>query len=268
MAMLGNGGIVHQQQNIMRHRPMVDLIDRLGSLPFSKDNGLDAWFFWNSGAEAVEASLKLARQATGRQYIVTVNGGYHGRTFGTMPLTTSGVAYRNGFGPLMGGVVNTAFPYLTRGPYGMAETAKWPKQSLDPDNWQYWGAAPEAVMARDTARCLESLELLLRTQCSPAETAAILVEPVLGEGGYVPCPPGYLRGLREICDKHGILLICDEVQTGFGRTGTMFASEWMDGGVRPDILVCAKGIANGLPISAIATRQDLSIKQTPGGMVG
>ena len=118
-----------------------------------------------------------------------------------MPLTTSGIAYRNGFGPLMGGVAHTQFPYLSRGPYGMGESKAWPAQNLSPEGYQYWGAAPPDVAARDTARCLDSLELLLRTQCSPAETAAVLVEPVLGEGGYLPCPPGYLKGLREICDR-------------------------------------------------------------------
>jgi len=120
----------------------------------------------------------------------------------------------------------------------------------------------------EVERCLKQMELLLATQTSPSETAAILLEPVQGEGGYLPCPPLYLKGLREICDKYGILLICDEVQTGFGRTGTMFASEWLDGGIKPDILVCAKGIANGYPLSAVATRSELSATQTPGSMGG
>lgn len=199
--LMGEGGIVHQQQTVMRHRPMVDLITRLGDLPFSKRNGLDSWFFWNSGAEAVEASVKLVRQATGKPNIVTVQFGYHGRTYGTMPLTTSGTVYRNRMGPLMGGIVNIPFPYVSRGPYGMRETKNWPKQSLHPDSYQYWGAAPAEVAARDTERCLDAFEVLLRTQSSPGDTAAVLVEPVLGEGGYVPCPPGYLKGLREICDR-------------------------------------------------------------------
>lgn len=99
------------------------------------------------------------------------------------------------------GVVNAPFPYVTRGPYGMAESKAWPAQDLGAGAYRYWGAAPVDVAARDTARCLDAMELILRTQCSPAETAAILVEPVLGEGGYIPCPPGYLKGLREICDR-------------------------------------------------------------------
>ena len=154
-----------------------------------------------------------------------MNLGYHGRTFGTMALTHSGTIYRSGFGPLMSGVSVSSFPYVTQSPYGQGKLHEaWDTQTLD--NYSYWGKAPSNIAAKDTSRCLESLELLLRTQSSPSETAAILLEPVLGEGGYVPCPPGFLKGLRAICDKHNILLIADEVQTGFGRTGTMFASEW------------------------------------------
>ena len=139
-----------------------------------------------------------------------------------MALTTSGNIYRSGFSPLMSGVSVTPFPYLIHSPY--ADNYKsWTKCPLTSN---YWGFAPKEVANADTSRCLESLELLLRTQSSPSETAAILLEPVLGEGGYVPCPPGFLKGLRAICDKHNILLITDEIQTGYGRTGTMFASEW------------------------------------------
>lgn len=119
-----------------------------------------------------------------------------------MALTTSGTVYRGGFGPFMSGVNVTPFPYVTRGPYGFDDAKAWPAQSLAAEEgYNYWGAAPRSVADRDTARCLESLELLLRTQSPPSDTAAVLLEPVLGEGGYVPCPPGFLRGLREICDK-------------------------------------------------------------------
>ncbi|CAE7747456.1 unnamed protein product, partial [Symbiodinium microadriaticum] len=134
---------------------------------------------------------------------------------------------------------------------------------------KYWGFSSNEVAAVDTVRCLDALELLLRTQTSPAETAAIVLEPVLGEGGYVPSPPGFLRGVQKICREHGILLVADEVQTGFGRTGSMFAVDWLDdGAVHPDILIMAKGIANGFPLSAIATRSDLSDHQPPGSMGG
>lgn len=262
------GTLVHSQQNIMRHRPMLNLIDKLSSLELSKKAGFDSWFFWNSGAEAVEAAVKIARQSTGRPNIIAMNLGYHGRTYGTMALTTSGTIYRAGFGPLMGGTFFTPFPYVSRGPYGAEDANKaWPKHNTI-DGYEFWGAAPRDVVDKDTRRCLDALELLLRTQTAPSETAAILIEPVLGEGGYVPSPPGFMTGLRKICDKHGILLVADEVQTGFGRTGTMFASEWIDGGVNPDIIISAKGLANGFPLSAVATRSEISAKQSPGGMGG
>lgn len=262
------GTLVHSQQNIMRHRPMINLIDKLASLDLSKKAGLDSWFFWNSGAEAVEAAVKIARQSTGRPNIVAMNLGYHGRTYGTMALTTSGTIYRAGFGPVMGGTFFTPFPYVSRGPYGSeGANMAWPKHNTI-DGYEFWGAAPREVIDKDSRRCLDALELLLRTQSAPSETAAILIEPVLGEGGYVPSPPGFMAGLRKICDKHGILLIADEVQTGFGRTGTMFACEWIDGGVNPDIIISAKGLANGFPLSAVATRSEISVKQPPGGMGG
>jgi len=259
--------LVHAVQNVMVHRPMMDLITRLSDLDVSKRSGFDSWFFWNSGSEAVEASIKLARHATKKPNIIVSNLGYHGRTFGAMALTCSSTVYRAGFGPLMGGVNVMPFPYLSQGPFRETKSSKWPTQDLG-ENYQYWGNAPAQVAAGDTERCLEQLELLLATQTSPSETAAVLLEPVQGEGGYIPCPPEYLAGLRKICDKHNILLICDEVQTGFGRTGTMFASDWVDGGVKPDILICAKGIANGYPLSAVATRSELSATQPPGSMGG
>lgn len=117
-----------------------------------------------------------------------------------MALTTSGSIYRSGFSPLMGGVIVAPFPYVTQGPYGIFDHKQWGPQSFD-SNYNYWGNAPKDVAARDTARCLDAVELILRSQSSPSETAAILLEPVLGEGGYVPCPPGFLKGLREICTR-------------------------------------------------------------------
>lgn len=260
--------LVHAVQNVMVHRPMMDLISRLSDLDLPRRSGFDSWFFWNSGSEAVEASIKLARQATKKQNIIVSNLAYHGRTFGTMALTCSSTIYRAGFGPLMGGVKVTPFPYLSQSPYQPTAQAKWATQDLSIEGYQYWGNAPTEVAAVETERCLQQLELLLHTQTAPSETAAILLEPVQGEGGYIPCPPAYLAGVRKLCDKHNILLICDEVQTGFGRTGSMFASEWVDGGVIPDVLVCAKGIANGYPLSAVATRSDLSVLQPPGSMGG
>lgn len=248
---------------------MLDLIDRLADLPAAKRAGLDSWFFWNSGSEAVEASIKLARQATGKPNIIVANLGYHGRTFGTMGLTTSGTIYRSGFMAPSSGVFVAPFPYIINGPYG-PDYEYWDnstKQKIS--ECSYWGYASADLAARDTARCLDTIALMLRTQTAPSETAAILLEPVQGEGGYVPCPPGFLKGLKDICKQNGMLLIVDEVQTGFGRTGSMFATDWLDRGeVQPDVLVMAKGIANGFPLSAIATRSDLSVKQPPGSMGG
>ncbi len=262
------GNLVHAQQNIMRHRPMINLIEKLANLDFSKSAGLDSWYFWNSGAEAVEAAVKIARQSTGRPNIIGMNLGYHGRTYGSMALTTSGTIYRAGFGPVMSGTFVAPFPYVTRGPYGRNDAPKnWPKHNTV-DGYEFWGAAPREVVDMDTERCLEAIELMLRTQTAPSETAGIILEPVLGEGGYVPAPPGFMTGLRKICDKHGIMLIADEVQSGFGRTGSMFACEWIDGGIRPDILISAKGLANGYPLSAVATRSEISAKQPPGSMGG
>jgi len=233
------GRLVHAQVNICLHEPMIQLAERLQTLT---PPSLDTFFFWNSGSEAVEASVKLARQATGRPNIIAVQGGFHGRTFGAMALTTSKNVYRAGFSPLMGGVFVTPFPYARQLP---------------------------ASLTSEQARvdfCLEQLEQLLKQQTAPHETAAVILEPVLGEGGYVVPPAAYLKGVKEICSKHGILLICDEVQSGFGRTGKMFAVEHF--GLVPDIMVMAKGLASGFPLSGIVSRRDLMAKQTPGSMGG
>jgi 4-aminobutyrate aminotransferase len=200
---------------------------------------LDTFFFSNSGAEAIEASIKLARQTTGRPNIIVFDGGFHGRTVGTMSLTTSKANYRTGYAPLMAGVHVAPFPYSYR-------------QGLSED---------EA-----TARALDGVKHLFKSQTIPEDTAAMLVEPVIGEGGYVPAPDDFLRGLREICDQYGILLIVDEVQTGFGRTGRLFGFE--HAGVRPDIIVLAKGLASGFPLSGIVAPQSLMSKWKPGSHGG
>lgn len=131
--------------------------------------------------------------------------------------------------------------------------------------WHQLSAPVDATEEHITKVCLEQLELLLAQQTSPRDTAAILIEPVLGEGGYVPAPTSFLKGLREVCDKNGILLIIDEVQSGFGRTGKNFSIEYS--GVRPDIMTCAKGLANGFPLSGIVSRKELTDKLKPGSMV-
>lgn len=239
------GQLVHGQVNIGFHKKYLELIEKL--LPVMPDKSLDTFFFWNSGAEAVEASIKLARHATGKQNVIVMQGGYHGRTFGTMALTRSKTIYGQGFAPLMPGVFSAPFPYCHQCPISKATDRSCDFNSCCNDP-------------------IHQLELLLKQQTAPSDTAAILVETILGEGGYVPPPPKYLAQLREICDKNNILLILDEVQCGFGRTGKYFAVEhW---GVRPDIMVMAKGIANGFPLSGIVSRKELMDKQPPGSMGG
>lgn len=235
----------HGQVNIFFQKPMLDLIE--GLKPKMPHPSLDTFFFWNSGSEAVEAAVKLARHATKKQNIIVFQGSYHGRTMGTMALTTSKTIYGKGFGPLMPGVHVCAYPYFQQ----------WACHKADPVKFDADWCGEEA---------LHQLELVLKQRSDPEDTAAVLIEPVQGEGGYVVPPKNFMKGLREICDKNNILLICDEVQSGFGRTGKMFAVEHFD--VRPDIMVMAKGIASGYPLSGIVSRKELMDTQAPGSMGG
>jgi len=239
------GKLVHGQVNIAFHKPYLNLIESL--IPLMPHKSLDNFFFWNSGSEAVEAAVKLARHATKKQNIIVMQGSYHGRTFGTMAMTKSKTVYGENYAPLMPGVFGVPFPYCAQCSVAKASDGKFGFENCCNDP-------------------ILQLELLLKRETAPSDTAAIFIEPVLGEGGYVPPPADYLAKVREICDKHNILLVIDEVQSGFGRTGKMFAIEhW---GVRPDILVMAKGIANGFPLSGIASRKELMDKQPPGSMGG
>ena len=217
--------ILHAQVNIVYHEPLIRLTEELSSVVPA---GLDAFFFSNSGAEAVEAAVKLARAATGRQNIIVFQGSFHGRTHAAMAMTTSKTVYRAGYQPLVSGIFVAPFPNAYM--YG------WDEET-----------------AVDFA--IDELKRLLKTQTAPSETAAMVIEPVLGEGGYVPAPARFLQAVREICDEHGILLAADEVQSGFGRTGTWFAMEQSD--VTPDILIMAKGIASGMPLSGIVAGRAL-----------
>jgi 4-aminobutyrate aminotransferase len=183
--------------------------------------------------------MRLARQATARPNLVVFQGSFHGRTIGAASLTTSAAKFRSGFGPLMPGVAIAPFPYAFH--YGWDE-------------------------ATATAFALRELDQLLATVTAPADTAAFIVEPVLGEGGYVPATTEFLRGLRERADRHGILLIVDEVQTGCGRTGRFWGHDHF--AVRPDIVVTAKGLASGFPLSAIAAPTALMGKAWPGSQGG
>lgn len=226
------GRIIHAQVNILYHEPLLRLVEVLREVVPAH---LDSFFFSNSGAEALEGAVKLARHATGRPNVVVFQGSFHGRTNLTMAMTTSRTVYRQNYQPLAAGVFVAPYPYAYRYGWDAEETSAW---------------------------CLKELRHLLASQTSPGETAAIVVEPVLGEGGYVVPPASFLRGLRDVCDEHGILLVADEVQTGFGRTGRFFAVEHFQ--IRPDILTMAKGLASGLPLSGVAAPRALMERWIPG----
>jgi 4-aminobutyrate aminotransferase len=230
------GLFLHAQANIVIHKPMLQLIEELRKIVPS---GIDSFYFANSGAEALENAVKIAKAASGRQNIIVFNGSFHGRTHATMALTTSKTAYRTGFGPLPSGIYVSPFPYA----FNMHMTEEQASQYA-----------------------LGQLEYLLVSQTAPKDTAAILIESVMGEGGYIVPPVSFMKGLREICDKHGIMLIFDEVQSGFGRTGKWFALEHF--GVVPDIITAAKGIASGMPLSGVFTRTEIMRKLDVGSIGG
>jgi len=230
------GLFLHAQANLVIHKPMLQLIEELRTIA---PPSIDSFYFANSGAEALENAIKMARVATGRQNVIVFSGSFHGRTAGTMVLTTSKTVYRTGFGPLPSGVFVSPFPYAFRLKMTEAEASEY---------------------------ALEQLEYLLASQTAPKETAAILVESVLGEGGYVVPPKSFMKGLREICDRHKIMLIFDEVQSGFGRTGNWFALEHFE--VVPDIITAAKGLASGMPLSGVFTRTDIMLKLDVGSIGG
>jgi len=226
---------IHAQVNVYRH----DLLEQLGArLAAVCPEPIDTFFFANSGSEATEGAVKLAKQVTGRPNIIVFTGSFHGRTHLTMAMTTSKTAYRAGHGPLPSGIFVAPFP-----------------SALD------FGGDTEAAGAASLAH----IRHLLASQTAPSETAAVVIEPVLGEGGYVAAPGSFLQGLSELCAGHGILFVADEVQTGFGRTGKMFAVEHH--GVRPDVLVLAKGLGSGFPISAIGASAEL-MSRWPRGSHG
>ncbi|MBI5418870.1 MAG: acetyl ornithine aminotransferase family protein [Deltaproteobacteria bacterium] len=214
--------LIHMSGTDFYNIPQPALAERLASLcPGGEEKKV---YFGNSGAEAVEAALKLARHATGRQYVIAFHGAFHGRTYGALSLTASKTVHRRRFSPLVPGVVHAPYAYCYRCPVQ---------------------CSPETCDA-DCAGWIE--EIIFRHEVAPEEVAAIAVEPVLGEGGYIVPPEKFLSRLEGICRKHGILLFADEVQTGMGRTGRMLAVE--HGGTVPDIVALAKAIASGLPLSA------------------
>ncbi len=228
--------LIHGQANIVIHEPMIRLTEELSQiLPPT----LDTYFFSNSGAEAVEGAVKLARASTGKTNIIVFQGSFHGRTHATMAMTTSKTIYRAGFQPLVPGIFVAPYPYA-----------------------YYYGWDEESTVDFS----IRELKRLLKSQTAPEETAAIVIEPVLGEGGYVVPPKTFLPRLRQICDQHGILLIADEVQSGFGRTGRWFAMD--HSGTIPDIVIMAKGMASGMPLSGLAASHELMEKWVPGSHGG
>jgi 4-aminobutyrate aminotransferase/(S)-3-amino-2-methylpropionate transaminase len=224
---------------VATHEPMVALAEALNAMTpgdFAKKTLL-----MNSGAEAVESAVKIARVSTGRAGLLVFEGGYHGRTNMTMSMTSKYSLFKKGFGPFAPEVYRIAFPNVLRRPPG-----------CDPEQFVGWS--------------IGRLEDAMVSQVDPSALAAIVIEPVQGEGGFIPAPAPYLRAIRRLCDEHGIVMIADEVQAGFGRTGRLFSIE--HSGVVPDLVVTAKSLASGMPIGAVTGRAELLDAPHPGGMGG
>lgn len=223
--------LIHISGTDFYYESMIQLAEKLSSI--APMPGPHKFYYGNSGAEAVECALKLARYHTGRQNIIAFFGAFHGRTMGALSLTASKPQQRRRFAPLVPGVTHVRYPYAYRGCSG--------------------GPQAEDEFALGCARYIE--EKLFKTTLPPEEVAAIFVEPIQGEGGYVVAPTIFMQELRKICDRHGILLVVDEVQSGVGRTGKWWAIEHT--GVEPDMVCIAKGIASGMPLSVCMTRASI-----------
>ncbi len=225
---------IHAQVNVFKHDLLEPLAAKLAEITPA---GIDTFFYANSGAEITEAAVKLAKQATKRPNIIVFQGSFHGRTHMAMAMTTSKTVYRAGHAPLPGGVYVSPFP--------------------DP-------LASDQEAAINHA--LKAFDRLLLAETAPSETAAVIMEPVQGEGGYIPAPRAFLEGVAARCREHGILFIADEVQSGFGRTGNWFAIEQYD--VEPDIICMAKGIASGFPFAALGTSRAIDDRWPKGSHGG
>jgi 4-aminobutyrate aminotransferase len=223
--------LIHISGTDFYNEPLTQLAEKLSAI--APMPGPHRVFYGNSGAEAVECALKLARYHTGRQHVIAFLGAFHGRTMGALSLTASKPQQKRRFSPLVPGVTHVRYPYAYRGCSG--------------------GPQEQEAFALGCARYIE--EKLFKTILAPEEVAAIFVEPIQGEGGYVPAPTNFLQELRAICDRHGILLVADEVQSGAGRTGKWWAIE--HSGVQPDIVCMAKGIASGMPLGICMSRADI-----------
>jgi 4-aminobutyrate aminotransferase len=223
--------LIHISGTDFYNEPLTELAAKLSAI--APMRGPHRVFYGNSGAEAVECAIKLARYHTGRQHIIAFLGAFHGRTMGALSLTASKPQQKRRFGPLMPGVTHVRYPYAYRGCTG--------------------GPQEEEAFALGCARYIE--EKLFKTILPPEEVAAIVVEPIQGEGGYVVAPDNFLRELRTICDRHGIMLVADEVQSGAGRTGKWWAMQ--HSGVEPDIVCSAKGIASGMPLGVCMSKAEV-----------
>ncbi|HWG21027.1 MAG TPA: acetyl ornithine aminotransferase family protein [Terracidiphilus sp.] len=223
--------LIHISGTDFYNEPLTELAERLSSI--APMRGPHRFFYGNSGAEAIECALKLARYHTGRQHVIAFLGAFHGRTMGALSLTASKPQQKRRFAPLVPGVTHVRYPYAYRGTKG--------------------GPQEQEAFSLECARYIE--EKLFKTILPPEEVAAIFVEPIQGEGGYVVAPDNFLRELRGICDRHGILLVADEVQSGAGRTGKWWAIE--HSGVEPDIVCMAKGIASGMPLGVCMSRAEI-----------
>ncbi len=227
----------HTCFSVVMYEPYLDLAERIVKLApgeFPKKA-----IFFNSGAEAVENAVKIARWATGRQAIITFENAFHGRTLMTMTMTSKVKPYKFGFGPYAPEVYRAPFPY----PYRMNMNDQ-----------------------EVSAFCIAELERMFTGDVAPDEVAAIVIEPVQGEGGFMAAPPGFLRALKAVCEKYGILFVADEIQSGFCRTGRMFAVE--HDGVAPDLMIIAKSMGAGMPISGVVGRADIMDAPPPGTLGG
>jgi 4-aminobutyrate aminotransferase len=223
--------LIHISGTDFYNEALTDLADRLSAV--APMPGPHRFFYGNSGAEAIECAMKLARYHTGRQQIISFFGAFHGRTMGALSLTGSKPQQKRRFAPLVPGVTHVPFPYTYRDCKG--------------------GREEQEAFEMGCARYIE--ERLFKTILPPEEVAAIFIEPIQGEGGYVVAPDNFLRELRALCDRHGILLVADEVQSGVGRTGKWWAIE--HSGVQPDMVCLAKGIASGMPLGVCMTRAEV-----------
>lgn len=222
----------HTAYQVVPYQSYVTLAERINAMvPIT---GLNKTALFTTGAEAVENAIKIARAHTGRPGVIAFAGGFHGRTLLGMALTGKVVPYKVGFGPFPSDIFHAPFP--------------------------------GALNGVTTAQALQALEMLFKTDIDPQRVAAIIVEPVQGEGGFQPAPADFMRGLRAVCDRHGIVMIADEVQTGFGRTGKLFAMAHHD--VQPDLMTMAKSLAGGMPLSAVCGRAEIMDAPLPGGLGG